>query len=71
MGKPIATVTMVGEVLIAPTSQVVRVSAKPSGQHLLEEFRCPSPDCRALLFKGRLRGEIKCRACGNYLLIGL
>jgi len=69
MGKPIDTVTMVGEVLIAPTSQVCTVSAKPSGRNVLHEFRCPG--CRSLLFKGALHGEIKCRNCGNYLLIGL
>lgn len=44
-------------------------SAAEKGLSTLTPFRCPN--CHALLFKGELKGEIKCRVCNKYLIVGL
>ena len=58
-------VQVVGDVLVADSSQVHATPGTP----ILQEVRCPH--CHALLCKGELKGEIKCRSCGRYLIFGI
>jgi hypothetical protein len=50
---------------IAPT----RTEAHGEVGRTLHPFRCPV--CHRMLYRGVLRGEIKCRSCGVYITIGM